>query len=71
LGQLPGGVPGIAKMSGDDRLMVRCAYFPAEGERPQVAGDGFAEVAQLVLKVAQAVPDHTLSFLLTELSAER
>jgi hypothetical protein len=56
LGQLAGGVAGVAEVGQDVRFIEKVAGFPEEAERALVAGGGFGEVAQMVLGVPQAVP---------------
>ena len=60
LGQLAGGVAGVAEVGQDVRFIEKVAGFPEKAERALVAGGGFGEVAQMVLGVPQAVPDMPL-----------
>jgi hypothetical protein len=55
LGQLPGGVAGVAEVSEGLRFIEAVAGFPVQAERALVAGGGFGEVAQMVLGISQAV----------------
>src|SRR5215467_16303097 len=60
LGQLAGGVAGVAEVGEGVRFVVAVAGVPEDAERALVAGGGFGEVAQVVLGVSQAVPGISL-----------
>jgi len=55
--QIAGGVAGVAKVSQHVRFVEAVAELPEDAQRMLVAGSGFAEVAQVVLGVAEGVPD--------------
>jgi hypothetical protein len=60
LGQLAGGVAGVAEAGEGARFAGAVAGFPGDAERALVTGGGFGEVAQVVLGVPQAVPGISL-----------
>ena len=68
--QLAGGMAGVTKVGEGVRFGQAVAEFPSDAERALVAGGGFAEVAQMVLSVAQGVPRVSLCFVMTRFHAE-
>jgi hypothetical protein len=55
LGEIAGRLAGLAEVGEGVRFGEAVAGFPVQAERALVAGGGFAEVAQMVLGVPQAV----------------
>jgi hypothetical protein len=70
LGQLAGGVAGVAEVGEGARFLETVAGFPVKAERALVAGGGFGEVAQVVLGVPQAVPDTSLERAVADFRAQ-
>src|SRR5262245_20668474 len=70
LGQLAGVVAGIGNVGERFCFLPAVAELAGDAEGALVAGGGFAEVAQVVLGIALAVPGSSLQAAVTDLCVE-
>ena len=70
LREMAGRLAGLAEVGEGFRLGEAVAGFPVQAERALIAGGGVAEVAQMVLRVPQAVPHISVQPVVADFRAQ-